>query len=100
MQKYKIGFEQELECLKGPSMKRFHEEIMSNLFPNIIKEVIRSLIPAKDVKRVDNMEGSKLFDGEQMEGEDGQRESENEEEPSLIFLKKNPFEILQKPKPA
>lgn len=52
-----------LDCLKGPSMKGFHEEMMSNLFSSIIKEVIRALIPTKNIERTDNIEESELFDG-------------------------------------
>ena len=48
--------------------------------PKTVTEVIRSLIPPKGIKRGKNIEGSELFDGEEIKEQEEENEDEDEEE--------------------
>ena len=60
-------------------MRQFRNEMTAKPPPKTVKEVIRSLIPPKGIKRGKNIEGSELFDGEEI-GEEEENEDEGEEE--------------------
>ena len=47
--------------------------------PKSVKEVIRSLVPSKGIKRGKNIEGSELFDGEEIEEEEEDGDEDEEE---------------------
>ena len=65
----------------GDCMRQFRNEMTAKPPPNTVKEVIRSLIPPKGIKRGKNIEGSELFDGEEIaEEEEEEDEDEDEEE--------------------
>ena len=49
-------------ALVGDGMRQFRNEMTAKPPPKIIKEVIRSLIPPKGIKRGKNTEGSELLD--------------------------------------
>ena len=49
-------------ALVGDSMRQFRNEMTAKPPPKTIKEVIRSLIPPKGIKRGKNTEGSELLD--------------------------------------
>ena len=51
-----------------------------NSLPKTVKEVIHSLISPKGIKRGKNIEGSELFDGEEIEKEKAEHEDKDEEE--------------------
>ena len=52
------------------SMRQFRNEMTTKLPAKTVKEVIRSLIPPKGIKQGKNIEGSELFDGEEIEEEE------------------------------
>ena len=49
--------------LAGDSMRQLRNEMTAKPPPKTVKEVIRSLIPPKGIKRDKNIKGSELFDG-------------------------------------
>ena len=66
--------------LVGDTMRQFRNEMTAKPPPKTAKEVIRSFIPPKGIKRGKNIEGSELFDGEEIEEEEEEEEDEEEEE--------------------
>ena len=66
--------------LVGDIMRQFRNEMTAKPPPKTVKEVIRSLIPPKGIKRGRNIEGSELFDEEEIEEEEEEDEDEEEEE--------------------
>ena len=53
--------------LVGDSLRQFRIEMTAKPTPKeTVKEVIRSLIPPKGIERGKNIEGSELFDGEEI----------------------------------
>ena len=66
-------------ALVGDSMRQFRNEMTAKPPPKTIKEVIRSLIPPKGIKRGKNTEGSELLDGDEI-AEEKEEEVEEEEE--------------------
>ena len=60
------------------SMRQFRNEMTTKPPPKTVKEVILSLIPPKGIKQGKNVEGSELFDGEEIK-EEGEDEDEGEE---------------------
>ena len=67
-------------CLAGDSIRQFKNEMTAKPPPKTVKEVIRSLIPTKGIKRGKNIEGFELFDGEEIDEEEEEDEDEDEEE--------------------
>ena len=61
-------------------MRQFKNEMTENSLPKTVKEVIHSLISPKGIKRGKNIEGSELFDGEEIEKEKAEHEDKDEEE--------------------
>ena len=61
-------------------MRQFKNEMTENPLPKTVKEVIHSLISPKGIKRGKNIEGSELFDGEEIEKEKAKHEDKDEEE--------------------
>ena len=60
-------------------MIQFRNEMTAKPPPKTIKEVIRSLIPPKGIKRGKNTEGSELLNGDEI-AEEEEEEKEEEEE--------------------
>ena len=67
-------------ALVGDSMRQFRNEMTAKPPPKTIKEVIRSLIPPKGIKRGKNTEGSELLDGDEIAEEEEEEEEVEEEE--------------------
>ena len=65
-------------ALLGDSMRQFRNEMTAKPPPKTIKEVIRSLIPPKGIKRGENTEGSELLDGDEIAEEEEEVEEEEE----------------------
>ena len=65
--------------LAGDSTRQFGNEMTAKPPPKTVQEVIRSLIPPKGIKRGKNIEGSELFDGEEIEEEDEDEDEDKEE---------------------
>ena len=61
-------------------MRQFRNEMTAKPPPKTIKEVIRSLIPPKGIKRGKNTKGSELLDGDEIAEEEEEEELEEEEE--------------------
>ena len=66
-------------ALVGDSMRQFRNEMTAKPPPKTIKEVIRSLIPPKGIKRGKNTEGSELLDGDEITEEEEEEVEEEEE---------------------
>ena len=61
-------------------MRQFKNEMTENPLPKTVKEVIHSLISPKGIKRGKNIEGSELFDEEEIGKEKAEHEDKDEEE--------------------
>ena len=70
-----------LFALIGEEMVDFRKELMPQNSVKSLKEVIRNLIPPKEVKRKANLEGSELLDceGEEISLEEFQQECDEDE---------------------
>ena len=70
-----------LFALIGGEMVDFRKELMPQNSVKSLKEVIRNLIPPKEVKRKANLEGSELLDceGEEISLEEFQQECDEDE---------------------
>ena len=75
--------------LVGESMRSFRAEMLKKSPPSTIKEVIRSIIPPKGIKRGKNTEGTEIFDGEEMGEEDADDEEEANTDQLLEALQSN-----------
>ena len=75
-------------------MRQFRNEMTTKPPPKTVKEVILSLIPPKGIKQGKNVEGSELFDGEEIE-EEGEDEDEGRKESTPINFFKLPLETFQ-----
>ena len=67
----------------GDSMRQFRNEMTAKPPPKTVKEVIRSLIPPKGNKQSKNVEGSELYDGEEIEEEEEEEEDEDKDEEEI-----------------
>ncbi|CAI9726013.1 Hypothetical predicted protein [Octopus vulgaris] len=72
--------------LVSPLMREFRPEMMPIPCSDTIQRVIKNLIPLKEVKRANNIEGSELFDGDGIEEKAAESESEDDGEPSGNLL--------------
>ena len=65
-----------ISALVGDNMRQFRNEMTAKPPPKTLKEVIRSLIPPKGIKRGKNTEGSELLDGDEIAEEEVEEEEE------------------------
>ena len=77
-------------ALVGDSMRQFRNEMTAKPPPKTIKEVIRSLIPPKGIKRGKNTEGSELLNGDEIAEEEEEQEEEEVEEEEEVDAKQLP----------
>ena len=72
--------------LDEPSMRKLREELIKSPCTNTIKNLSKGLVPPKGVKRLNNIEGSELFDGEESENEAGTSDYVDQNENALFNI--------------
>ena len=72
--------------LVGESLRNFRAEMAMKPPPKTINEVIRLQIPPKGIKRGKNIEGTELFDGEELEEFHEDEDEEADEFPADQLL--------------